>query len=114
METSFDSLKDADTAQHIARLITGFIRETLTPSEHDELEEWVVENDENLLLFEQLTDEKELREGADYIGSVRKAAKLRKLKRKLRFNRHRFSFWFFKYAVTTILLLISAQFYSAQ
>ncbi|HET9431758.1 MAG TPA: FecR domain-containing protein [Chitinophagaceae bacterium] len=42
--------------ERVAYLIAGFIRETLTEKEHAELDEWVVQSDENLDLFSELTD----------------------------------------------------------
>lgn len=45
-------------AQRIAYLIIGFIKRTLTTREHDELDEWLEESDDNVELFAQLTDER--------------------------------------------------------
>lgn len=47
-------------AYRIAYLIAGYIRNTLTEKEHDELNDWVNASDHNMLLFEELTDEKNL------------------------------------------------------
>lgn len=47
-------------AERMAYLIAGFLRGTLTEAEHDELDAWIVESDENLRLFEELTDEENL------------------------------------------------------
>lgn len=41
---------------HHAKLIMGFTHQTLTESEHDELDEWICETDENLEIFEELLD----------------------------------------------------------
>lgn len=49
-----------EKASRIAYLIAGFIRHTLTEKEHDELDDWVNENDHNMQLFEDLTDEENL------------------------------------------------------
>jgi hypothetical protein len=40
----------------IAKLILLFLHKKLTEPEHDELDEWVCLNDENLELFEILSD----------------------------------------------------------
>src|SRR5215510_5971438 len=45
-----------ERAQRVAWLVAGYIRDTLTEKEHDELDEWVRESEENQLLFEDLTD----------------------------------------------------------
>jgi hypothetical protein len=47
-------------ARRIASLLAGYIRDTLTPAEHDELDEWVGASDKNMRLFEELTDEKRI------------------------------------------------------
>ncbi|MEO6346459.1 MAG: hypothetical protein ABIO60_00985, partial [Aquaticitalea sp.] len=62
MDEQFDKYSDEE-AYRVAYLIAGYIRETLSETEHDELDEWVAASDENMQLFERLTDEKN-REGA--------------------------------------------------
>lgn len=49
-----DQLRLAD---RIAYLIAGHLNGTLTEEESDELDNWITESDENLALFEKLTDE---------------------------------------------------------
>lgn len=44
-------------AYRIAYLIAGYIRNSLTEKEHDELDDWVNTSDHNMELFEELTDE---------------------------------------------------------
>ena len=44
-------------AERIAYLIAGHLNGTLTEAESDELDDWITESDENLELFEKLTDE---------------------------------------------------------
>jgi hypothetical protein len=45
-------------ARRIATLLAGYMRDNLTPPEHDELDEWVGSSDRNMRLFEELTDER--------------------------------------------------------
>jgi transmembrane sensor len=52
----------------IAYLIAGFIRGTLTPEEHDELDHWVAASDDNMRLFEDLTDEDKLEEAQAFFA----------------------------------------------
>jgi hypothetical protein len=52
-----------EKAMRIACLIAGFIQQTITPKEHDELDEWAGESDDNMLLFEQLTNEVNIGQG---------------------------------------------------
>lgn len=43
-------------ARRIATLLAGYLRDELSPREHDELDEWVGANQKNMKLFEELTD----------------------------------------------------------
>jgi ferric-dicitrate binding protein FerR (iron transport regulator) len=45
-------------AERIAWLVAGFLRQTLSPEEQDELDSWVAGSDHNVQLFEELIDEK--------------------------------------------------------
>jgi hypothetical protein len=47
-------------AKRIATLLAGYMRDNLTPAEHDELDEWVGASDKNMKLFEELVDESRL------------------------------------------------------
>jgi hypothetical protein len=52
------SLKELDDkAKRTAYLIAAYIQQKLTPQEHDELDAWVEESDDDMRLFEELTDE---------------------------------------------------------
>lgn len=59
-----------EKAYRVAYLIAGFIRHTLTEREHDELDNWVNENDHNMQLFEDLTDEKNLVANLEWMDKV--------------------------------------------
>lgn len=59
-----------ESAYRVAYLIAGFIRHTLTEKEHDELDDWVNENDHNMHLFEDLTDEKNLIANLEWMDKV--------------------------------------------
>ncbi len=50
-----------------AYLIAGYINDELTEDEHDELDDWVADNDDNMRLFEQLTDEKNIEESLEVL-----------------------------------------------
>jgi ferric-dicitrate binding protein FerR (iron transport regulator) len=54
--------KDSE-AQRVAYLIALFIQGTISPEEHDELDAWVAESDDNMKLFEALTDENNIKQG---------------------------------------------------
>ncbi len=45
-----------ELAYRVAYLIAGYIRETLSKQEHQELDDWVCASMDNQRLFEELTD----------------------------------------------------------
>ncbi|HWI93853.1 MAG TPA: hypothetical protein VNT20_21385 [Flavisolibacter sp.] len=49
-----------EKAYRIAYLVLGYLRKTLTEAEHDEIDAWVEASYENMLLFEELTDERNI------------------------------------------------------
>lgn len=67
-ENSFNHL-DQDP-NRIAYLIAGYIRHTITEAEHDELDAWVEASDQNMKLFEELTDEDNLRANLEWMDKV--------------------------------------------
>jgi hypothetical protein len=101
MENTFLQEDESCTehAQHIGGLISKYIRQQLTPALHNELETWVAESEAHMKIFEQLTDEKEIQEGINWVSDTNKIKMLKKLKRKLHFKRPRFRFVFWQYAV---------------
>lgn len=65
------SYSDVDqSAYRIAYLIAGYIRNTLTKQEHIELDNWVNESDHNMQLFEDLTDEENIKANIAKMDSV--------------------------------------------
>ncbi len=65
------SYNDMDKAAYrTAYLIAGFIRNTLSENEHDELDSWVNESDHNMKLFEDLTDEKNITANLEWMDKV--------------------------------------------
>jgi transmembrane sensor len=82
-------------AYRIAYLIAGFIRNTLTEKEHQELDDWVNESDHNMKLFEDLTDERNLEANLEWMDKVQSEQSYQSLKergafdvspKKIRFN----------------------------
>ncbi len=86
MKEYFSNYSDQE-AYRIARLIAGFLRGTLSKTEHLELDDWVAASDENMQLFERLTDEKNLEQAAKWMESVDTEKALQEKKEKMVFNR---------------------------
>jgi hypothetical protein len=74
-------------AEHIAALVTGYINQTLNHTEGEELDRWIADQDDNMVLFEEMTDEKELQKELEMLEKADVAAALKKCKKKLGFNR---------------------------
>jgi transmembrane sensor len=74
-----------EKAYRIAYLIAGYIRKTLSEAEHDELDKWVEASDENMLLFEELTDEKNIEANLAWMESIQTDKALEKISGKLQF-----------------------------
>jgi transmembrane sensor len=90
----------------VAYLISGYIRQTLTVKEHDELDEWVLADDKNMLRFEELTDEKHLEANLAWMDQVKSKEQFDKLNREGKFEkpvRRIYKVWL---AAASILLII--------
>lgn len=74
-----------EKAYRIAYLVLGYLRKTLTEAEHDELDAWVEASDENMLLFEELTDEKNIEANLEWMESIQTENALEKTKKQLQF-----------------------------
>ena len=72
--------QNSEQADRIKFLIAGFIRETLTEAEQDELDGWVSASEENLLLFEDLTDENNVEENLKFLDEVNTEKALHRIK----------------------------------
>ena len=76
--------KDLKQAYRTAYLIAGFLKQTLSEPEKKELDEWILASDENMILFEKMTDEKNIREADEWFNKMNIAEELQKTK--LRIN----------------------------
>jgi ferric-dicitrate binding protein FerR (iron transport regulator) len=77
------SERDLEKAYRVAYLIAGYIRDTLTVSEHDELDVWITESDHNMLLFEELTDETNLEKTFEWIKRINTQKALEKVQARI-------------------------------
>lgn len=78
---------DSAESARIAYLLAGYIRKTLTRSEHDELDDWVADNDDNMKLFEEMTDENYMDENLSWLDELAKKEALEKVRQKIGFNK---------------------------
>ena len=71
------------SAYRIAFLVSGYIRGTITEKDHDELDDWINASDHNMLLFEELTDEKNLEANLEWMDKVKSEESFRQLQERL-------------------------------
>jgi ferric-dicitrate binding protein FerR (iron transport regulator) len=76
--------KKMDQAYRIAYLVAGYIANTLTVAEQEELDEWVGASDENMELFAELTDEKNIEKALRERGLYDSDKAVEKLKRQVK------------------------------
>jgi ferric-dicitrate binding protein FerR (iron transport regulator) len=75
--------QNSEVPYRVAYLIAGYIRNSLTEAEKDELDEWVTASDENMRLFAQLTDEKTIEKGLKERGLYDADKAVERLKQKI-------------------------------
>ncbi|HEV7783338.1 MAG TPA: FecR domain-containing protein [Chitinophagaceae bacterium] len=97
------NLEILQQANRTAYLIVGFIRQTLTLEEKEELDDWITASDENMRLFEELTDEKNITSTLKTYESVSTDEGLRKVKLRIR-STHK-KFW--QYAIAASFILVA-------
>jgi ferric-dicitrate binding protein FerR (iron transport regulator) len=109
MNDNFSNYSDEE-AHRIARLVFAFMQGTITKKEHDELDEWVAASDENMELFERLTDEKNIEEAMKWMQSVETEKTLQKKKEQIVFNRPKRTIRFWQYAVAASVIIVAGIF----
>jgi transmembrane sensor len=62
--------REVEEAQRIAYLIAGHVRQDLTPEKQKELDKWLDADDNNMDLFEDLTDPSNLKKGMEYFARL--------------------------------------------
>ena len=111
-----ETIKNMDEgAYRIAYLIAGYIRGTLTESEHNELDKWVEASDDNMLLFEELTDEKNIEANLEWMDQTNNERYLQSAKEKIEFipqsKTIKMKKWFYSVAASVILIIGAFEIY---
>jgi hypothetical protein len=87
------------------------LKQTLTEEEKDELDEWILANDENMILFEKMTDEKNLAQAHDWFKKMNVEDDFVKTKKKKN-TKKPMRFWqYYAAAAIIIALLVGIYFY---
>lgn len=105
----FDKL---DIAARTGYLIAGFITRTLTIEEEEELDRWIIASEENMQLFEDLTDDAKVDEFMRWIAMRDTEARLAATKAKMKFKPKRAAplAWWHYAAAACVLGLIGFYF----
>src|SRR4030095_6069999 len=74
------------SADRVAYLIAGYVRQTLTEKEHDELDEWITASDDNQRLFEELTDPATIQKGLHDVEKINENKARERIKSKISFT----------------------------
>jgi transmembrane sensor len=73
--------------QRVSYLVAGFIGHTLTEEERGELDAWILASDDNMRLFEELTDERTMSDNLNFLEERDTEGQLGKLKTAMRSRR---------------------------
>lgn len=100
---------DPGQTSRLAYLIAGYVRKTLTTPEHDELDRWVTESDENMKLFEELTDETNMDQNLLWLDQLIIQKKLKQVKEKNEFKKKEKPFisWKVWVAAASLVLMVT-------
>jgi transmembrane sensor len=85
MKEGFSNYSD-ENAYRISYLIAGYLRKTLSEEEHNELDAWVSANDNNMQLFEDLTDEANIEANLTWMEKVHTEKALSNVRQKLQIS----------------------------
>lgn len=97
-----------DQEHRTAYLIAAYIQKKLTPAEREELDDWVGANKENLLLFEELTDDNELNKTLKWFHKLDIEKAKRRVHQKMNIEPVRFVWQkIIPYMVAACILLIA-------
>ena len=67
--------------ERIGYLIAGFITHTLTIEEEEELDTWIIADEKNMQLFEDMTEEKQVAEFLQWLSTRDTEARLEAVKK---------------------------------
>jgi len=98
--------KDIKQAYRTAYLIAGFLKQTLTEEEKKELDAWILASDENMELFEKMTDEKNIEQASDWFKKMNVEDGLKAMKKRIH-HRKPFLLWRYAVAAAVVVLIVA-------
>ena len=115
MKDDFSHKEEAlKESQRVARLIAGFIQQDLSEEEQEALDGWVGVSDENMKLFEELTDEKNIDKSLEWFNRLDTEQSLEKVKARIQANTYHTknlfrNYWM--YAAAAIVIIVAGGVY---
>lgn len=106
----FEKLEDP---QRTGYLIGGFITKTLTIEEREELDAWVVADEENMQLFEDMTDDQMVDQFLKWLATRDTETKLADVKKRLKFKKRSpvIKWWHYAAAACIVSIIGLATYY---
>lgn len=86
MKPDPENMMGEEKAQRVAWLVAGYLRQTLSETEHDELDEWINASDDNQRLFEELIIPAVLKKNLQDFNAPDEEAALQRIKNKIPFS----------------------------
>ena len=110
MESLDQRFEKLDNASRTGYLIAGFITRTLTLEEEEELDQWILQREENMQLFEDMTDDSKVEEFMRWIARRNTEARLAATKSRLKFGARSISVRWWHYAAAACVLALAGIF----
>lgn len=107
MPTYFESYRGLFEREYrTAYLITSFIKGDISDEEEEELEEWILQSEDNMKLFEDLTDERVLRDTLQWYHSLDVKEAWQKMEAKIKTDRRRKTVRFVLYGAAASIIVV--------
>jgi hypothetical protein len=76
----------SEEASRVAALITRYICASIKPVEQEKLDDWISDNDKNMLLFEELTDPNNMLSDMSWMDATKTRHSLKRIRQRLNFS----------------------------
>lgn len=108
MDSIEKRFEELDNPLRTGYLIGGFITGSLTIEEREELDSWVVASEQNMQLFEDMTDDSKVKEFARWLTTIDTETRLKSVKKRIQFAPRKKTRSIWKYAMAASILAFSA------
>ena len=114
MESLDHRFEKLENSKRIGYLIGGFITRTLTIAEEEELDAWILADEKNMELFEEMTEPTKVDEFMEWLAARDTETKLLEMKQRLNIKKKRpsASWWYYAAAACLAGIIALSIFYS--